>query len=107
MTIYFEEEDADDKARAFVPVDERVIAYDAGCVGGGNIDEAGLIAIGAELSRPGESGLQQVGIAHACGTAVQGEKTVMLDIAGVDAASSCASICQPRRLESVYTGQGG
>ncbi len=54
-----------------------MVAYNSGGVGGGDIDEVGLVAISMELLWPGERGFQQVGVADACGSAVDREETVM------------------------------
>jgi hypothetical protein len=54
-----------------------VIAYDAGGVGGGNVDGVRVVAIGVELLRPGESGFQEISIPDACGPAMEGEETVV------------------------------
>ena len=49
----------DHESDARVAIHERVVADDAGRVGGGHIDDVGRSRVGVELLRPGESGLQE------------------------------------------------
>jgi hypothetical protein len=55
--VYFEEEDADEEAGAFVSVNEGVVADNTGGVDSSHVYDVRVIAIGIELLRPGEGGL--------------------------------------------------
>jgi hypothetical protein len=75
--VQFKEEDADEVAGALVPVDEGVVADDAGNVDGSHVYDFRVVSTGVELSWPGERGLKQARVAQTGSTSVQGKKTVM------------------------------
>jgi hypothetical protein len=85
-TVQFEKEDPDEEAGALVAVDECMVADDASDVAGCHIDSVRVIAIGVELVRTSEGGLEEAPITDTRGTSIQGKKTVMEreDIALVD-----------------------
>src|SRR5712691_2605849 len=76
-TVQLEEKDADEEAGAFIAIDEGVGADDAGDVGSSLVYNVRVAAVGMQLSGPGESRVQQAGIAKARSTPVQGEEAVV------------------------------
>ena len=77
IAVQFEEQHANQETGAFVSVQKRVIANNAGYVSGRHLHKVRLIAVGAELPRPREGGFQQACIAHARRAAVQRKQTPM------------------------------
>jgi hypothetical protein len=101
VPVHFEKQGTDEKAGTLVSIDEGVVADNAGGISSSHAYDVRAIAIGVKLLRPGEGGFQQSFIADACGTAVEGKKTVVKseDVAFVypDRLTHLASACSVLR----------
>jgi hypothetical protein len=75
--IHFEEQDTDDKARAFIPIDKGVVADNAASVSSSQVYEVRVVPVGMELLRPSEGGFEQSFIAHARRAAFEGQKAIV------------------------------
>ena len=79
IAVHFEQQDTDDKARALVPIDERMVTDNAGRVSSSEGDHVGIVAIGVKLLWlwSGKGGFKKSLVAYALGATVEGEKAVM------------------------------
>ena len=62
---------------ALVSVHKRMVLQDSGRIGARHVDKIEIAAVGRQLKRTRESGLQQSFVAHAGRTAVQRQEPIM------------------------------
>src|SRR6202795_1941035 len=77
MSVDFQEHHANDEPGALVAVEKWMVADDAGGVGGGQRGKVRIVAIGLQLLRSRERGLQQAAVAQAAETSVEREQPAM------------------------------
>lgn len=77
MAVQLEKEDAEQKTRALVAVDERMIADDRSRVERRELDDAGRLVLGGPLSRPGQGRFQQGPVTHTGRAAMQRQESLV------------------------------
>jgi len=77
MAVDFQEQNSNDEAGALVAVEERMVAEDAGGIGSGERRRVRVVALGLELLRSSEGGLQQTAVAQARETSIEGQQSAM------------------------------
>lgn len=74
VSVDLEKKDADNKADAFVAINEGMILNDSRSVGGGHRDQVGLVSVGELLLGLCEGGGQESRVANATGTAMEAQQ---------------------------------
>jgi hypothetical protein len=77
MAIYFEEENAHNKTRSFVPIDKWVVPDYSHRVGSRHVYYVGSIPVGMELSRASKSRPKKSDVPNASGTTIERQKSIM------------------------------